>query len=701
MNLDPRLGTSEGNSLPQPDLGLFNSNSHNRNQQTLRANTQPAYEEGTSGGHLTTEHPAHSHKPVTGEHFGGENYQGHFAASHYPSQSRATRLDNNYSNDNSSMDHGGNQLPHMSENSAMDPKVLIDPHVGRIGPAGKQLGEQAVSYADESASSWSLARDQQHGISLPTYSAVPTPSLGERISSGPVQFAGMGGGIPHPAQFVANHPALQYAPQNMQLSSLPSNNSPHKHIAPKTPRPNFHQTPLQNVPTLSGRINPLSASSGSVSHGARKLKISRYPHRPYTEDDFKGIRKGGKRMLNGEWDAETKGNHYPSFLVYHGRPEFQPSQDKNANFKKRTSEAKSLSPNDKLLLLDFVKANKYWRKHKRLPNYPNFVMIAPGGNDDNASDVEDELPDPDEIDAVEEEMLTSAIQTSIQDTTTQGKHALNEARGQIEGTPLGQPNRPNNVQASQAITKEFVNLQQINRFLVKENLPSLLDLANHHLQSIGRSPVRLMSKKSSPNSSSSLSKSSASAEMTEFKSQEYEQPHTAIQATHSADRDYGPASDVGSEHELLGDLEEALMTTVPTDSSNFDPPSIKSRKRKAVGNEDNDFMRQIPNTNQSAHVGMARTTSESEVDAHENPSTIQSRRSQALNLDGAGYSSSSELPDAGNFDWEKNVDQHGASSHGFDVPADGPPEYPGIFIANQNNGSHSHNNFAADRPFSF
>jgi len=552
MNLDPLLGASQGNLPPEAGFGGYNAFSHSQNQQTLGSNTPTSYDESSSSGHLTRRNPMQNETAVTASHLAGDGIQGYVQESYHTPQTHAPLLDNNLPNDSGGMERGGNRTQ-MSENYNVDSGIPIDPRLHQTGPAGAPSQEQLLRRAKEAARSLSTGHgnNQQYGPPMPFSPAGPAPNCPGGIYHGQMQ----GMSLPHPSQVTPGSSGYQFPTQNVSITSLSPNNFPPGSMIPTTSPGNPLQAPLPTTPAFSGPVNALPNSLASVSHGGRLLKISRLPHRPYTEDDFKGIRIGGKRMttkVRGEWDAETKANHYPFFLKYHGRPKYQASEDKHANFKKRSAAARALSPDDKVLLLDFIKANKYWCKHKKLPNPPN-VQLVFEGSDGNESDAEDELPDPDETNGEEEEMSNSGIAQII--GPQQYVHASHDV-------------------------KEFVNFQQLNTFLIRQNLPSLLDLANQHLERIGHPKVRL-SKKSGPASSSSPSNSSAPGEMTQVASQNYGRPNTNFKIADNGVNNYGPTSNTASQHNLT----HSMTPTAPDDSLLSVPQSVKSGKRKDVENE--------------------------------------------------------------------------------------------------------------------
>ncbi|PMD41567.1 hypothetical protein L207DRAFT_528178 [Hyaloscypha variabilis F] len=422
-------------------------------------------------------------------------------------------FDNNYNNDNYITYSRTNPAARLNGNSAMDPSSAIGPTLNQMGVmesegAEYQMGEEGEQYVSSQIAGTSrimLQNNRENDYFLGNSQSVRASPIQQQD----FQFQGIvvDMGNMHPATLNPHSSPNRVSTPNTAMSlptSFPSNASQYGSNTPSVHQSSSHQQPIQIATAVSQPVNPVSTPLTSGASGGKKLKISRHAPYPYTEANFIGIRRGGKRMTHkspGEWNAEAKANHYPFFLAYHGRPAYQPATTSNQDYINRSRAAKALSMQDKALLLDFIRANKYWCKHKKLPNPPNVVLVS-AGNEGDASDVEDELPDPDETDGDGEDDAKGA-------PSEEGAPSMN--RGSVAQLSAGrcQSHREARTHHNQILgSPAFPNLEALDEYLLREGHPSALELVNQFLESKNRPIVRLIKAVATPSPSSSSSASS-------------------------------------------------------------------------------------------------------------------------------------------------------------------------------------------------
>jgi hypothetical protein len=284
-----------------------------------------------------------------------------------------------------------------------------------------------------------------------------------------------------------------------------------RNLHPADPRLNIQSaqsyasmTPAAAAPQQQQRVQ--QSSKKAVAQTQKPLMILSRPYRPYNSQDFAGCGTSGRKKEDGNWDVNTEQNHYEAFLKYHGRPAL-PAPVGRTPFTQRTDTIKSLSASDRKLLMDFVKAEKFWREYKELPNPPN-VAYTSSEEEGYASRYEDESIDE------EEHKSGSADKSGKQQMTASKKRSRDHEKMESTEVPAAtQDTRPiKKIRTNQLpretpyITQEaktqqlmcngkaklaFGSLKAVDEHMAREGHPSLLELVNEHLASKGRRTIRL------------------------------------------------------------------------------------------------------------------------------------------------------------------------------------------------------------------
>jgi hypothetical protein len=248
------------------------------------------------------------------------------------------------------------------------------------------------------------------------------------------------------------------------------------------------------------------SSKKTVARTKKPLAILSRPYRPYKCQDFAGCGMSGKKKDDGNWDINTEQNHYEAFLKYHGRPAL-PAPVGRTPFTHRTETIKALSASDRKLLMDFVKAEKFWREYKELPNPPNVAYTSSEeeeyesryeyesiGEEEHKSGSVDksgkqQMTASKKRSRDHEKMESTEVPAALQDTRPIKKIRTNQR-------PRETPQIPQKAKTQQLMRNgnaklAFGSLKAVDEHMAREGHPSLLELANEHLASKGRRIVRL------------------------------------------------------------------------------------------------------------------------------------------------------------------------------------------------------------------
>ncbi|KAE9373372.1 hypothetical protein N431DRAFT_465667 [Stipitochalara longipes BDJ] len=715
LSLNLQIDAGENNYLEQFEYGLLNQPSQGPNPQTLNSYQPTIYDEDFFSIDLMNVNSAQNQTFETGGHLNYSPLQSPHKEIHPTSETYGPHFDNNFDFDSHSMYSGGNHSTQANGNFAMDLSSAIDPVLNQMGLqsglAQRSTGQHSSSHRRGTSRNVSTKHNnnQQYDVLLQSTrrARVPPTSFGQYQFDqvhGMEMGMGMGMDNMHSTVFNPNSPTFRGYLPNVPIYPHPSNNFQPDQKTPIFSQANPHRPSVPNNTTVSRPVNLATTSLNSSSRGGRKLKISRQAPRAYTEAHFKGIRIGGHRMTHkrpGEWNQEAKANHYPFFLAYHGRAAYQPSQDSRKDYIDRSRGVKALSKSDQILLLDFIRANKYWCKHKKLPNPPNVVLV-PVGQDGDESDVEYELPDPDETDGEEDELSDSGGHVSMQNMNAHGKRSRVDEEEDVEGNPPAQVGRPKKrVPAARAsvnslqtrrelqnrldktkISPAFPDLEAINNYLLREGLPSLLELANQHLESIARPTVRLINKIST---SASPTISLTAGNLKPVASQNHNEPNIAAGIADIGAIGFDEASDaaVASQSEFSNYSPVDMTTALLGDASSSVYQTANSGKRKIIANENqylvarvsglatkklrssSAVMGEVASNKPNGPLRKAKASTKSLVVAQKSQSMreVDTEESKQLNLDiswHADFDNFVSLPN--------NVDDHALEDHGYQYP---------------------------------
>ena len=248
------------------------------------------------------------------------------------------------------------------------------------------------------------------------------------------------------------------------------------------------------------------SSEKTVARTKKPLTILSRPYRPYNCQDFAGCGKSGRKKEDGNWDINTEQNHYEAFLKYHGRQAL-PAPVGKTPFTQRTETIKALSASDRKLLMDFVKAERFWREYKELPNPPNvaYTSSEEEGYESRYEDesIDEEEHESDSVDKSGKQRMTASkkrfrddekMESTEVPVATHNTRPIKKIR--TNQLPTETPQIPQKEKTQQPMRNRkaklaFGSLKAVDEHMAREGHPSLLELANEHLASKGRRTIRL------------------------------------------------------------------------------------------------------------------------------------------------------------------------------------------------------------------
>jgi hypothetical protein len=305
----------------------------------------------------------------------------------------------------------------------------------------------------------------------------------------PRALAGVSMGALHPAELLRS-PRRQ---PSQHLPSAPRASRPSNGISPPLGKP-AARTNKSRSPSRASQptTRPSAASNQSATQISQPNSATTGPLRPFTAEDFRGIRIGGGTYeKDGGWNKLTRVNHYDYFLRYHGRPALPNAPPTLSNFKQRSLIIDNLTPTDEKLLDDFIDAAKYWASTGQ-PNRPSAAK-APANIEGEGEDENKNVAD-------------TANQPGQHQGTQLKKRARSQQDDDVNEFPTTQAIRPQkrarknpspakNLQNKRAESRRpmenpggygtFADIAAADRWLASQDQPTILEAATRYFANQG------------------------------------------------------------------------------------------------------------------------------------------------------------------------------------------------------------------------
>jgi len=328
--------------------------------------------------------------------------------------------------------------------------------------------------------------------------------------------------------------------------------------------------------TQQRTLAPSNQQAIQTCHQASATPI---PHRPYTEEDFYGIRKGGRLMEDKKtWDVLTEINHHPAFNRVYNRPALPPNPNPKStnstgisNFKWYGDLVKALDATDRRLLQEFIVVSKHYASTGQLPPQPSTsqaINVESENEEDNGVHSLDYI----------------------------GNHQASDSRKRSREQELDLANQPGrsqkrlraneNLQTSSREWK-FSSMEEADAYLTSHGYSTVLEIANKYLLSQGH-PLVCIKRTADATLADSSSRLRGNGNLTGF--QHYEQqpskascPSSEAHGAHKSHNSSSPASvagfagvDVSDSSEVQPNRRGKFNADADGDNNNRDSAEMES-----------------------------------------------------------------------------------------------------------------------------
>jgi hypothetical protein len=226
------------------------------------------------------------------------------------------------------------------------------------------------------------------------------------------------------------------------------------------------------------RHRTLALSNQQASQTCQQITLQTSPHRPFTEEDLFGIRRGGRLMDEKKtWNILTEINDHPAFNRVYNRPPLPPNPNPKtenstgiSNFKWYSNLVKALDATDERLLQKFIVVSKHYASTGQLLSQPNTFQATVDGESD------------------------SEEQSKVDSFTYIGPSQASKSRKRSceqEENNANQPERPQKrLRASESMWSssrewKFSSMAEADAYLTNHGHSTILEIANKYLLSQG------------------------------------------------------------------------------------------------------------------------------------------------------------------------------------------------------------------------